>query len=236
MPAPLALRRESSSSREMRSAPDRIRTCDLRFRSASVGPREPHCYGLSARPADPSDPATTLRAWRARRLAHWLLPELRRPAQQGIEAAFKGRLAERRTVVARSPSCSGRVAGAGTETCSRAPPLRGDASRRAAALEQGGGGSRRGPPAPTWTPPVFVSLPAGPCEVRLGYRFVMLWTWKGSGGRRTGSRLRHLPGRRTAATRLALCIGRARPCAEHPSFHRRSGGLSFRTSQAHRRC
>src|SRR5919109_2391135 len=33
-----------------------------------------------------------------------------------------------------------------------------------------------------------------------------------------------------AATRRALGTGLARPCAGHPSFHRRSGGLSFRTN------
>lgn len=38
-----------------------------------------------------------------------------------------------------------------------------------------------------------------------------------------------------AATRLALGTELARPCAGHPSFRRRSGGLSFRTSSAHRR-
>ena len=37
------------------------------------------------------------------------------------------------------------------------------------------------------------------------------------------------------ATRRALGTGLARPCAGHPSFRRRSGGLSFRTSQARRR-
>ena len=91
-PVGLSLVRECETLKaenDLRDAPDRTRTCDLRFRSANVVGAEPHCHGAFRRASRPSDPARTLRdphqlRTRSREARRWAAPAAR-PRRCGLD-------------------------------------------------------------------------------------------------------------------------------------------------------